>query len=74
MSLLDFLARLDAEGVSYRLAHKVSGQVTVEVETPGRWWEFHFGAEGFVDAEVYGSEGTIPDERAFEELWRWLAT
>jgi hypothetical protein len=68
-ALLDFLARLDAAGTPYRLTHKAAEQLTVEVEIPGSWWEFHFGVDGFEDAEVYTSSGTIPDRRAFDQFW-----
>jgi hypothetical protein len=60
----EFLTRLEAAGVFYRLGHVREGYVMVEVAVPGEHWEVEFASDGSVELEVFESSGDIqgPDD------------
>lgn len=66
--LLDFLGRLDAARINYRLNH-VRDSVMVEAAIPGERWEVEFFEDGRVEVERFLSPGDIDDERALERLF-----
>jgi hypothetical protein len=68
--LLDFLNRLDAEKLSYRLSHFREETVAVEVAVPGERWEVEFYATGAVEVERFRSDGHVSaDESLLAELF-----
>jgi hypothetical protein len=71
--LLDFIRRLDATGLSYRLASICPESVGVEVHLPGERWEVEFMDYGGVEVERFKSNGEIGDEAELEVLFRDLA-
>jgi len=67
--LLDFLNRLDAVKMSYRLSHFREDTVAVELAIPGERWEVEFFADGTVEVERFRSDGHVSaDESLLTEL------
>ena len=52
--LLDFIHRLDAAHITYRL-ESARDAIMVSVAGPGQRWEFEFFADGDVEAECFVS-------------------
>jgi hypothetical protein len=68
--LLDFLNRLDAEKLPYRLSHFREETVAVELAVPGERWEVEFYASGAVEVERFRSDGHVSaDESLLAELF-----
>ena len=68
--LLDFIQRLYAAGLSYRLKSTRPESVCVEVSVPGERWEVEFMDDGGIEIERFRSDGGISDESAIEVLFR----
>ena len=67
--LLDFVNRLDAVKMSYRLSHFRVETIAVELAIPGERWEVEFFADGSVEVERFRSDGRIStDESLLTEL------
>lgn len=68
--LLDFLNRLDAEKMPYRLSHFREDTVAVELAVPGERWEVEFYATGTIEVERFRSDGHVSaDESLLAELF-----
>lgn len=65
--LLDFLSRLEQEGLWYRLEYIRSETICVCVVVPGEHWEVEFFADGHILFERFISLGEIGDEAALEK-------
>lgn len=60
--LLDFLDRLEHEGLWYRLDHFRPETICVCVDVPGERWEVEFFADGHIEFERFRSvNGIEPD-------------
>ena len=68
--LLDFLDRLDATKIAFKLDHHRSEAVMVCIDVPGERWEVEFFASGEVEIEVFRSDGSIKCEKEIDRLFR----
>jgi hypothetical protein len=68
--LLDFIRRLDAASISYRLTSIRPDSVCVDVHVPFERWEVEFMEEGWVEIERFKSNGHIGDETELAVLFR----
>lgn len=66
--LLDFLARLEDEGLWFRLTHSRTETICVFIDVPGERWEVEFFADGHIEFERFRSEGDIEDESVLEKF------
>jgi hypothetical protein len=66
----EFVNRLEAEKVPYRVCKIRDSAVLVEVFAPSEHWEIEFLEDGDIEIERYRSDGRMYDESAFSELWR----
>lgn len=67
--MLDFLATLKENGLSFTLHYIREDTVMVLVVEPGRYWEVEFFADGHVEVEVYESRAGVEGEEALAELF-----
>jgi hypothetical protein len=66
--ILDFLDRLEAANIFYRLDH-VRDSIMILIAVPGERWEVEFFDDGGVDVEVFRSAGDIShDSSVLDEL------
>jgi hypothetical protein len=68
-NVLEFLARLRAAKIQYRLNSFRRDAIAVEVAVPGERWEIEFMDDGSIEIERFVSDGTIHDESALDELF-----
>jgi hypothetical protein len=68
-TLLDFLDRLDAANIYYRLRYSRPRMVRVDVSVPGERWEVEFGEDGAIDVEVFVSRAGVEGAERIEELF-----
>jgi hypothetical protein len=68
--LLDFLARLEDEGLWFRLTHSRSETICVFIDVPGEQWEVEFFADGHIEFERFRSSGDIEDEIVLEKFMK----
>ncbi len=68
--LLDFLDRLEDEGLWYRLDHFRPETICVCVDVPGERWEVEFFADGHIEFERFRSSGDIEDESVLEQVMK----
>jgi hypothetical protein len=69
--LLDFLNRLDAAHVFYKLDHTRPDSVMIDIALPGWRWEVEFMADGSIDIERYASVAGVENDLALlEEIFR----
>lgn len=66
---LDFLEKLDAAKIYYRL-NKVNENILIEVAVPGQRWEIEFDRDENMQIEIFTSEGYIYDEEKIDALLR----
>jgi len=59
---LDFLTKLEAENISYTLAHYRDDAVMVTASVPGERWEIEFLDDGTVEVEKFVSDGQVYEE------------
>jgi hypothetical protein len=67
--LLEFLTRLKAANIHYRLSDPTDDAVMVEVAVPGERWEIEFHEDGTVGVEIFKSSSTIKDKAALADLF-----
>jgi hypothetical protein len=67
-TLTEFLVRLDAEHIYYRL-NRDRDAVMVEVSVPGERWEVEFMDAGGVEVEIFHTGIQIEDENALDRLF-----
>lgn len=66
--LLDFLNKLEAKKIYYKL-NKVRGEAIMEeVAVPGQWWEIEFMDDETVEVEKFMSDGDYYDSKELEVL------
>ena len=68
--ILEFLARLKAAHISYRLSDPTEGALMVEVAVPGERWEIEFHEDGEIGVEVFASTGMTQGAELLEDLFR----
>jgi hypothetical protein len=56
--LLEFIARLQASSISYRL-DCVRDAVMVIVPTPSKYFEIEFFADGHIESQTFGPAGDV---------------
>lgn len=69
-TLLDFLEKLEAAHIYYRLSATTPRAIMVNIDVPGERWEVEFREDGAVEVEVFVSRGDIEGREAIEELFR----
>lgn len=67
--LLDFLDRLEAHHIHYRLEHNRPESITVLIAVPGERWEAEFMEDGQVEVERFTSDGSIAGGETLEKLF-----
>ena len=67
--LLDFLNRLDAVALSYRIEHNRDESVMVIVAVPSQRWEVEFFANDDIEVEVFEGIGGVEGPERLEELF-----
>ena len=66
--LLDFLNKLEAHHIYYRL-NKVRDPILVEIAVPGQRWEVEFFPDGSIEVEKFITTGVIEDASALDVLF-----
>lgn len=69
MQLEEFLARLEAARICFKLGRVRQGFVLVEIAVPGERWEVEFGVGGVVEVEVFRSDGRLAGTEALVDLF-----
>jgi hypothetical protein len=67
--LLDFLGRLDAARIHYRLERNRDDALMVLAAVPGERWEVEFFADGHVEVEVFRSADGVHGEELLTRLF-----
>ncbi len=65
---MSFLNDLRAADINYHISQHRDDALMVEVAVPGERWEVEFLADGSVEAERFGSDGTIFGSDALGDL------
>lgn len=68
--ILQFLAALENQSISYTLCVVRPQALMVRVSVPGEQWDIEFTDEEEVEIEVFRSDGAILDARALDDLFR----
>ncbi|MBI5928509.1 MAG: hypothetical protein HY862_04330 [Chloroflexi bacterium] len=68
--LLDFLDRLEDEGLWYHLTHSRPETICVFIDIPGERWEVEFFADGHIEFERFRSSGDLEDESVLEQFMK----
>ena len=68
--LLNFLARLKAAKIYYRLSDPTDGAIMVEVSVPGERWEIEFHEDRQISVEVFVSLRGVQGPELLEDLFR----
>ncbi len=66
---LMFLTKLEAERISYTLAHYLENAVMVTISIPGERWEAEFFEDGSVEVEKFVSDGEIYEENSLQTFF-----
>ncbi len=66
--LLDFLNKLEAHHIYYRL-NKVRDAILVEIAVPGQRWEVEFLRDGSIETERFISTGELAGASALDDLF-----
>ncbi|MBI5928510.1 MAG: hypothetical protein HY862_04335 [Chloroflexi bacterium] len=72
--LLDFVGRLEKEGLSYRLDRFRPETICVCVDVPGERWEVEFFTDGHIEFERFISSGELVGETELEKELELLET
>lgn len=71
--LIEFLEKLEAKKIYYKLAKVRKNAIMVEAAIPGERWEIEFvlydGQECAVEIERFKSDGTIQNEKELNILF-----
>ena len=68
--LLEFLRRLDACKIHYRIEHNRDDSIMVITDVPGQKWEVEFFPDGNVEIEIFKSDGEIRGESELERFFQ----
>ncbi|MCK9860001.1 hypothetical protein [Paenibacillus sp. ATY16] len=70
LEINDFLNKLSASNIFYRLNKVRSEAIMVEVAVPGQRWEIEFMDDGTIEIEKFISDGAMYDVAELEVLFK----
>jgi hypothetical protein len=69
IDLFNIIRRLKKTGIYYEIKSFRDDYIMLVVSVPGERWEIELSSQGFIEIEIFRSDGNIFDENKLEELF-----